>query len=401
MSSKEAEFISQWNGLLDFKIDESSVRRPNFQFFYSALESLLRSLNINIESARIEAMNNHDSERLYFITFCGFVQRLYQLSDEAHNFYYLDLINPNPKKSSHVLKMLFNYVKYYKMVKETVYEKAHDALSSYNEALATNNALQVKNETAKKRAANMELQLGEYEKKLPQLQERVNNCLADLQMLDKEITQKNADNKNFDSTIIKVEIKQTELSETVVSEEEYKTRLNAIEALKQELNELREVAEHVRTSNVVSSAKIKELTLTLEIVNKALKVHQIAHYDEFISVNSNLDLTMKEIKQEEQRIKELKINLKALMENTDEILSKTKQIEAHTDKIQVDSNAISDELVRTVSYHEKNIEVANSELSEARLGIEELERQQHFILNSISTILRTLTLPSNHPGKSI
>lgn len=54
-----------------------------------------------------------------------------------------------------MLKMLFNYVKYYKMVKETVCEKAHDALSSYNEALATNNALQVKNETAKKRVANV------------------------------------------------------------------------------------------------------------------------------------------------------------------------------------------------------------------------------------------------------
>lgn len=94
-STKEAEFILQWNGLLDFKIDENSVRRPNFQFFYSALESLLRSLNFNIESARNEAMNNPDAERLYFITFCGFVHRLYQLSDETYNFYYLDLINPS------------------------------------------------------------------------------------------------------------------------------------------------------------------------------------------------------------------------------------------------------------------------------------------------------------------
>lgn len=57
-------------------------------------------------------------------------------------------------------------------------------------------------------------------------------------------------------------------------------------------------------------------------------------------------MASKEIKQEEQRIKELKINLKTLIENTDEILSKSKQIEAYTDKIQIDSNAISDELIR-------------------------------------------------------
>lgn len=128
----------------------------------------------------------------------------------------------------------------------------------------------------------MELQLGEYEKKLPQLQERVNNCLADVQLLDNEIMQKNAEIKNFDSTIIKVEIKQTELSETVVTEEEYRIRLNAIDALKQELHELREVAEHVRTSNVGSCAKITELTQTLEIVNQVLELQQIAHYDEFM-----------------------------------------------------------------------------------------------------------------------
>lgn len=41
------------------------------------------------------------------------------------------------------------------MVKQTLCEKANEALSSYNEALTTNNALQVKNETAKKRAANV------------------------------------------------------------------------------------------------------------------------------------------------------------------------------------------------------------------------------------------------------
>lgn len=94
-SSKEAEFISQWNGLLDFKIDESNLRRPNFQFFYGALESLLRSLNFNIEAAKNESAINQDAERLYYIRFCGFVQRLYQLSDESFNFFYLDLINPS------------------------------------------------------------------------------------------------------------------------------------------------------------------------------------------------------------------------------------------------------------------------------------------------------------------
>lgn len=113
MSSKEAEFISQWNDLLDFKIDESNLKRPTFQFFYNALECLLRKLNFNIESARNEAVNNGlDAERLYYIRFCGFIQRLYNADQSLHqSFFYLDLINPASKKTCHVLKMLFNYYK--------------------------------------------------------------------------------------------------------------------------------------------------------------------------------------------------------------------------------------------------------------------------------------------------
>lgn len=94
-SSKEAEFITQWNGILDYKIDEQNLRRPNFQFFYNALESLLRRLNFNIDSAKSDATINGEAERLYFIKFCGFVQKLYQLSDASFNFYYFDLINPS------------------------------------------------------------------------------------------------------------------------------------------------------------------------------------------------------------------------------------------------------------------------------------------------------------------
>lgn len=95
MSSKEQEFTTTWNGLLDFKIDEQNLRRPNFQFFYHALESLLRSLNFDIEAAKEKAKAHSDPDRAYFILFCSFVHRLYQLSEPSFNFYYFDLINPS------------------------------------------------------------------------------------------------------------------------------------------------------------------------------------------------------------------------------------------------------------------------------------------------------------------
>lgn len=128
----------------------------------------------------------------------------------------------------------------------------------------------------------MEIELDEYQKKLPEIRDRVNQYTADVQALDKEIVQKNAEIRSFDSDIMRSEIKQTELSEAVVSEDDYNGRVNKITELERELNELREVAEHIRTSNVGFSAKINEISQTMEIIQKALNEQQISHYEELM-----------------------------------------------------------------------------------------------------------------------
>lgn len=128
----------------------------------------------------------------------------------------------------------------------------------------------------------MEIELDEYQKKLPELRDRVNQYMADVQALDKEIVQKNAEIKSFDSDIMKSEIKQTELNEAVVSEDDYNGRVDKITELERELNELREVAEHIRSSNVGSSAKINDISETMEIIQKALDEQEISHYEELM-----------------------------------------------------------------------------------------------------------------------
>lgn len=66
----------------------------------------------------------------------------------------------------------------------------------------------------------------------------------------------------------------------------------------------------------------------------------------FSTIGMNLELKIKESRQEDQRNKELKTNIKLLHENTTKIILKTKKIEAHTEKIRSDSGAINEELIR-------------------------------------------------------
>lgn len=128
----------------------------------------------------------------------------------------------------------------------------------------------------------MEMELDEYQKKLPAIRDRVNEYMADVQALDKEIVQKNSEIKSFDSEIMKIEIKQSELNEAVVTEDDYNERVDKISQLQREMNELREVAEHIRSSNVGSSANITELSNTMEMMKKALDEQQIADYEELM-----------------------------------------------------------------------------------------------------------------------
>lgn len=197
----------------------------------------------------------------------------------------------------------------------------------------------------------MEVQLAEYQKKLPEIQDRVNQCSAEVQRIEQEITQKSAHMKNYDSTFIKLGIKHTELCAEIVNESDYKERIDNISALKQELIELRSVAEHVRSSNVCSSAKINELTNILDVISNSLKKQQLSHYEDFKTLDANGDALSKDIQLQEHQIKELSTNIKALTENTEKILSKSAQITTNTDKVMQDTNGISDELVRYVNRY--------------------------------------------------
>lgn len=87
-------FIAEWNNIVEYKISENDVSRPTFDFFYKALESLLRSLNVNVDYMK-ENLPEGDADRTFYIRFCKYVNRLYKLSDVTFNFYFMDLINPS------------------------------------------------------------------------------------------------------------------------------------------------------------------------------------------------------------------------------------------------------------------------------------------------------------------
>lgn len=206
--------------------------------------------------------------------------------------------------------MLFNYYKYYDMVKNRVCERANAELEKYQDALNENNRLLMENEQRKKQAENViaaailrgliiffpkstnlecfiiqvEHQLKEYKEKLPVLKVSINQLLIKEKDLQQMLEKKSDEIKGFEAELIKLDIKDADLNDKLVDEDDFTKNLYTIESLKVEFADLKDVAEHTRSSNVQATAKINDLTARLALINKLLDSHLITHYEDLVYV---------------------------------------------------------------------------------------------------------------------
>lgn len=90
------------------------------------------------------------------INLVGYIDHLYRIAFEKP-FYFADLVHPTPKKTTHVLKMLLNYLHYVIMVTQEIRETATDAINEYNNKNAEKIKFQVENESKKSASANVSI----------------------------------------------------------------------------------------------------------------------------------------------------------------------------------------------------------------------------------------------------
>lgn len=91
--ASQTEFVQEWNEMLPFKISEQKLSAPTYDFAVTALETLLRKLNVNVDYIRQNVPEN-DARRMFNIQFVKVVDRYYKLYNKTNTFYYMDLIQP-------------------------------------------------------------------------------------------------------------------------------------------------------------------------------------------------------------------------------------------------------------------------------------------------------------------
>lgn len=127
----------------------------------------------------------------------------------------------------------------------------------------------------------------EYKEKLPVLKVSINQLLIKEKDLQQMLEKKSDEIKGFEAELIKLDIKDADLNDKLVDEDDFTKNLHTIESLKVEFADLKDVAEHTRSSNVQATAKINDLTARLALINKLLDSHLITHYEDLVYVFFN------------------------------------------------------------------------------------------------------------------
>lgn len=91
--SKAKIFVDEWNEIVEYKIRESDLKSPTYDFFFSALNSFLRAVNENTELWH-KKIPEDDQERIYYIRFCNGINRYLKLFTDVI-LYFTDLTNPS------------------------------------------------------------------------------------------------------------------------------------------------------------------------------------------------------------------------------------------------------------------------------------------------------------------
>lgn len=126
--------------------------------------------------------------------------------------------------------------------------------------------------------------MSEFEKALPKLQQEVNQMKMQEESYDKDIKEKNQEIKDFDKAIMKTEMRLADMNENIVSEDEYKKSIDALAALRSEMDQLVSISEHTRSSTVGSNAQADSLRKTINGINNVLESQKLSSYEELMWV---------------------------------------------------------------------------------------------------------------------
>ncbi|XP_017472663.1 PREDICTED: uncharacterized protein LOC108363723 [Rhagoletis zephyria] len=121
------EYLDSWNELCpECTMVETDLGNPSETWLTKILISYLRMFGYRVEIPYAE--DGTRERRLYLIKLVRQIDHIYKITDKTFIFTYFDLLKPTIKKTSHMLRILLNYLYYFNMFKTNVFKMAANRL---------------------------------------------------------------------------------------------------------------------------------------------------------------------------------------------------------------------------------------------------------------------------------
>ncbi|XP_075153687.1 nuf2 [Haematobia irritans] len=131
------EDVDGWNNVFsDCQIKPNQLNQPTEGFIVKALVFYTRRFGYKVEppfELNGENIENNKENRAFLIRLARQIDHFLKITDKSYSFTYYELIRPTPKKTSHTLYILLNYLFYYNMYKEEVFKMANEPIQRFQE----------------------------------------------------------------------------------------------------------------------------------------------------------------------------------------------------------------------------------------------------------------------------
>ncbi|XP_013101725.1 golgin subfamily A member 6-like protein 2 [Stomoxys calcitrans] len=385
------EDVEGWNKVFaDCQIKQSDLTQPSEGFLVKALVCYTRRFGYKVEPPfplNGEKVENNKENRLFLIRLARQVDHFLKITDKSYSFTYYELIRPTPKKTSHSLYILLNYLFYYNMYKEEVFKMAHEPIQKFHEIKALIIGQQQENEKRMQDAKVLKMNVDELLKKVPHLRSE-----------HKELSKRNADQEEekkklkgqFNELAEKLKHlteQKRSLLKRVVADEEQQELQKQIESLQADLTQRKELA-------ATNEATLRKLTESVKLMQHLKKEVEKAHdivplrlVEQLAETKKQLDRAMEEEDSAHVRQKQLSQIIEEEQQNYDALEQQHQAKKQEFEQKEKTCKAKIESLQRVLK--EKDDKMAHIEKQDQALECELKEQQEiaEFLEKNIAIIL--------------
>ncbi|XP_061390615.1 protein BCAP-like [Musca vetustissima] len=263
------EDVEGWNKVFaDCQIKQSDLTQPTEGFLIRALVCYIRRFGYKVEPPfplnKSDTVENNRENRLFLIRLARQIDHFLKITDKSYSFTYYELIRPTPKKTSHTLYILLNYLFYYNMYKEEVFKMAQEPIQKYHELKAQIERQQRENELKAQQSNELKMTVDELTKKLPQLRTEHRELAKRKASQDESLQKLKESCEELSERLKHLHEQKRSLQKKVVADEESRELQKHIDNIKAD------IARHKEMANT-SENSLRELSNSVELMQRLKK----------------------------------------------------------------------------------------------------------------------------------